>query len=557
MTRIDIDTSLGDAKDPWQYARKVFVWLLLIGASAMAFVGYSDFQKGLATPVDLWMLPPLTVVTLVTAVMVAMSHARMKQALLLNCALLVVYYELCVFQSVLSTDVASAYSLASSSQFFPGLYIGLFVLTGRYATRVSWLIYLLLAGQCVYGLWGAPLLPGAEIKHQIYWSILAAHPCCIIMLTFMNHLRGMVEEARQDSLRAKEHFLAVVSHEVRSPLQTIVSSLELVEKAPPGPMHDRALHRMRSAAGLLETQIRDLTAFTRLELLPDFRPEPVRLGHVAALVDQTHQEVVRNKGLTLSVRLSTPDVEVLVDEARLRQIIDNLVSNATKYTDTGQITVGLEIDHQQCLHVWVQDTGRGIPSARLAQVFEPFVRIKAHPQERIEGSGLGLAVVRQLVGLMRGRLSVGSEEAKGTTINVRLPLPVLPSHQAHGQGVAPPQTVLIVDDDPEILQSLADLLVQWGVQRVLMAGDRQSACEQLACEDIDMAIVDLQLPDDNGVDIARFVRRGKRCAQLPMVALSASAAAQVAFLPGDAFQAFLPKPVTRETLISTVSRVMR
>lgn len=554
MASTEIDTAAPSAVDPFVHSRMIFVKLLLGGAAIMSLIAITDYRNGLSTPLDLVMLPALAVVTLISAWVVARSQRFMKPTLAVNGLLFALYYEGLFLQSVMSTDMVGAYSLASTAQFLPGLYIALFVVLSKRAAQVCWLIYATLAVQCIYGLVMNPDTgPFTAMKTQLFVAILTAQPCCILVLTFMNHLRRMIEEARNESLAAKERFLAVVSHEVRSPLQTIVSSLELVEASTPKPVLERAVRRIQSAASVLEAQIRDLTAFTRLELTNELHAETLDLVELLALVQQVHLEPARHRSLTLLKDLPPHPIMVKADGARLRQVMDNLVGNALKYTDAGHITIGCRPCADGHCHLWVQDTGRGIPPDKLHKVFEPFVRIKASPQERIDGSGLGLAVVRQLVGRMRGRLHVESVEGSGTRVDIHLPLPA-GSLGAETCAPPPPASVLVIDDDDNILQSICDLLRQWGVDDIVTAADGRQAQEALDARRFDVALIDLQLPHLNGYEVARCARTSLPNAKTTLVAMSAVQLDRRQ--PGaSCFDSYLAKPVSRATLIQTVSQV--
>jgi signal transduction histidine kinase/CheY-like chemotaxis protein len=550
-----IDTAAPSKAAPFEHARRIFVKLLVGGAVIMAVIGYTDYRQGLSTTLDLVMLPMLCCVTLTSAWIMTRSPHLMKPVLAFNALMLAIYYEGIFLQSVIARDAVSGYSLASIAQFLPGFYIALFVFLSRRAVLASWLLYLTLALQCLYGLAFNQGPVHNAMKEQLYIAILTAHPCCILVLTFMNHLRRMVEEARHESLAAKERFLAIVSHEVRSPLQTIVASLDLVDKTTPAPILDRAIVRLKGAAGVLEAQIRDLTAFTKLELSNDLYPEPVDLARLAATLEQIHQEAAQAKGLRWRVERPDEPLWVQVDPSRLRQIIDNLVSNALKYTARGEIVASVAAMPDGMVRWQVRDTGRGIPPDKLTQVFEPFVRIKAAPQEKIEGSGLGLAVVRQLVGLMHGRIHIDSVEDLGTTVNIHLPLPAA-QETPRADTPPAPRSALVVDDDPDILDAITDLLAQWGVQDIDTATDGKAAMLALHNRAYDLVLLDLQLPLISGYGVALAARVSGHNDRTPLVAMSAMALDRREAGAG-AFNASLRKPVSRAMLVQTLAQVLR
>lgn len=407
------------------------VKLRLLGAVVMLLMGYTNYRTGLSTLLDMALLSMLVLSTLGGAALVSVHPRHMSKAAMVNGSLFLVYFLVVLLTAVRSNPAETVFAFGSGTQFIPCLYVALFVLLDKHAALVSWAIYAMVAGVCIHGLWLVEGAPSPQVRQQMFLAVLTAHPCCILALSFMNHLRDLIEDAQCQSAKAKEQFLAMISHELRSPLQTIVSSLDVFEAEPTAPAGQRAMGRIRSAATLLDTQIRDLTALTRLELSPALRLNLVDLRGLLGEVAQLHDEQALRRGLSLSVQAPDHAMWAQADTDRLKQIIDNLVSNALKYTSDGSVFMGLAFEADGMTHLWVKDTGRGMSADRLEQAFEPFVRIKATPQERIQGSGLGLAVVRHLVGLMKGSLHVESTLGTGTTVHVRLPLPI-PLQQGEG-----------------------------------------------------------------------------------------------------------------------------
>lgn len=553
---IEIDTRPAKRVDPWSLASQVFVRRLMAGIIAMVLIGYTNYREGLLSPFHLLMLPVLIVVTLVVAGIVKFRPAFMRVALGFNGLVVMVYYQGIFFKAAQSGDRLSVFPLASVSQFIPGLYVAIFVLFNRRAALMCWLIYATVVAQCAYSMLGLGGVHPELVQRQLYWSILASHPCCIILLSFTTDLRALVDETQHAAIEAKERFLAMVSHEVRSPLQTIVSSVELFESARTGPAADRAIARMKGAAAVLDTQIRDLTMFTRLELSPELQLAPVDLSALCREMRQLHQAFARQRGLVLKVDEPWQSPAVLADGPRLRQIIENLLSNALKYTPQGQVTLGYVHGRADgWLHLWVQDTGPGIPVAQVRQVFEPFVRLKAASHERVEGSGLGLAVVRQLVGLMNGRLEVDSQEGQGTTVHVHLPL------AASGPALPPPAfasrplTALVVDDDPDILASVGELLKKWDGVTVIEATDGLAAIDILSQQAVDIALIDLQLPGASGYAVALAARQSSVNRQTPLMAISA-VSLDHSVAGAAAFNAHLSKPFSQADVVREMTRVL-
>jgi signal transduction histidine kinase/CheY-like chemotaxis protein len=546
-TPVEIPTHTTLEAQPLRQSTQIFSGVLVLAAIAMALIGLSDHFNGILNRWDYWMLPLMAGQALVSAWVIRQYPEHLWVALRAGLLVLLIYCEGLLAQSIGEADLVQAYTLASTIAVLPGIYIGVYFVLDRHEARTCWLIYATLMLQCLYGLWVQPRDGLGAAQTQMFWIVLVSHPCIILSLNYLLQLKGQLQAARAASIQAKERFLSVVSHELRTPLQTIVSSLELIEAAPPGPIFDRARKRVKGAATALETQVRDLTAFTRLELTQDLQIAPLDLAELAALVIDTHLVSAQRKGLTLDAktgRLSRP--KVMADPARLQQILDNLVSNALKYTDTGGVVLGLDQTTGGMTHCWVQDTGKGIPKEKLALVFEPFVRLKPDGQEKIEGSGLGLAIVRQLVGTMKGRVLASSHVGQGTRIDILLPLPGAPMASADPDTQIP-QRVLVADDDPGILTAISDLLQFLGVKDVQSASDGEQALALLHTQPFDMALVDLQMPAKSGYDVAAAISETRLNASTPLIAMSAIDLNR-GTPGGQRFNGYLSKPVSKAAL---------
>lgn len=234
--------------------------------------------------------------------------------------------------------------------------------------------------------------------------------------------------ARSAELTATERqqfFMARVGHEIRTPAQIIMSDVEFLEhRLADNPELHRTLRRLRSAADLVSHQMQGIADYARSQSWrSDDRLEPVALPILIGDIANLHAAAADAKGLKL--RVSAQDVELRVDLGRVRQIVENLVGNAVKYTSTGEVRVSADVrtTHQGAreLFIVVADTGIGIPEEIQYRVFEPFFRA---PQttSRKDGLGLGLAIVKALVVKLGGQVELQSRAGKGTTVVVTLPL---------------------------------------------------------------------------------------------------------------------------------------
>jgi signal transduction histidine kinase len=208
----------------------------------------------------------------------------------------------------------------------------------------------------------------------------------------------------------------------------MLGSIDLLALKANSPPEHRAVGRIRHAASQLDTHLRDVTEYTRLEN-PAWRLQRQAVDVVALVreVCEHYQAQARNKGLELDCDVPMmPDpalARVMTDSARVRQILDNLIGNALKYTTAGCVTVRAQLNPEQNgVQLEVQDTGIGIPEQDRARIFEPYVRLEDRRAGSAEGSGLGLAIVRRLVDRLGGALHLRSVLGQGSCFTVVLPL---------------------------------------------------------------------------------------------------------------------------------------
>jgi signal transduction histidine kinase/F0F1-type ATP synthase assembly protein I len=231
---------------------------------------------------------------------------------------------------------------------------------------------------------------------------------------------AQVTEAERQQL-----FMAKVGHEIRTPAQIIVSDVEFLEhRLAEHPELHTTLRRLRSAADLMSHQMQGVADYARSQSWrADDRVELVRLPTLINDVANLHARAAGAKGLT--VRVAAEETELTVDLGKVRQIVENLVGNAIKYTPSGEVTVSANVrnDGQETpeLHIVVADTGIGIPDDVQDRVFEPFFR-STPASQRKDGLGLGLAIVKSLVTKLGGRVELQSRAGKGTTVTVTVPL---------------------------------------------------------------------------------------------------------------------------------------
>lgn len=358
--------------------------------------------------------------------------------------------------------------------------------------------------------------------------------------------------AREQAMSAsssKSQFLANVSHEIRTPLNGIIGVTQLLRNL-------TLPDDVREYVGVLETAGESLIELVN-EVLDLSKIEADRLElqeapfDVAALVTQAARSFVaeaQRKKLELIIECDVEPGLVIGDAGRVRQIVNNLVANALKFTDVG--TVKVQLRRREGLTVLsVIDTGPGVPASLRETIFEPFVQAIG---QRRQGTGLGLSISRRLALLMGGDLTVSSTEGRGSTFEARLPLPKGPAvaPPVRQRVVSPPLTVLLAEDNA-VNARLTSAMLEWLGHEVAIVGDGKAVLEMTARRSFDLVFMDVQMPLLDGLETTRRLRERERetGTRLAIVALTANAmkADELACLEAG-MDAYLAKPVTVDAL---------
>lgn len=371
--------------------------------------------------------------------------------------------------------------------------------------------------------------------------------------------------------RAKSEFLAHMSHDIRTPMNAILGAAELLEDTELDE-EQRKYVRMYSRAGeallALINDILDLSKIEagklHLERIPFSPAEVVR--NTASILELT----AREKGLTWDVQIApaTPD-QVRGDGDRLRQVLLNLLGNAVKFTEKGGVSLILERTGEgDGLSFAVEDTGIGIPPDRLGWIFEPFIQSEVATARRYGGTGLGLSICQQLVALMGGALEVESAVDRGSRFSFTLPLSPVAMGAAATDDAPPALTanpekqakILIAEDAPENRMVLAGFLKSPRFRTTLAENGRE-AIEAFSYESYDLVLMDVEMPELNGVEAVRKIRQveaaGKR-PPTPVIALSAHAMREYTDKMLDAgCDGYLSKPITKKRLLEEIDSFLK
>jgi signal transduction histidine kinase len=378
----------------------------------------------------------------------------------------------------------------------------------------------------------------------------------------MARLRRQFADDLKEADRRKDVFLATLSHELRGPLAPLGNTLEILKRAG----NDDAL--VHQARGTMERQLTqlvrlvddlvDVSRITRNRL--ELRRERVDLGRLVGDAVEAAQPHAKRFGHELAVTLPPVPIELHADPARLRQVVDNLVDNACKYTDPGgRIAVSVAIDGSQAT-VAVEDTGLGIPEDKLATIFEMFAQVDRTIDRAAGGLGLGLTLVKRLIEMHGGTVEAFSDgPGRGSRFHLYLPVEKSPARAStasasrRAKRPLPPRRILVVDDNPDSATSLA-LLLRIGGHETHTAKDGLEAVAAAEWFHPDVALLDLGLPKLSGVDVARRIRQQPWGKDMLLVALTGFGQDDDRRQSKDAgFDAHMVKPVDHDTLMEVIA----
>lgn len=372
------------------------------------------------------------------------------------------------------------------------------------------------------------------------------------------------------ALRLRDEFLAMMSHELRSPLSAVLGITEALDEELYGPISARqrtALDRITQSGRHLLAILSDILDLAHIEagkVVLDVRAVDVDILCHTAL--QFVQTTAQQKNLRVLCTIALGIEGLRADERRLTQILINLLDNAVKFTPVGG-TVGMEVTSDAGLEritfvVW--DTGIGIAEADCERLFQPFTQVDGRLSRQYNGIGLGLTLVHRLVDLHDGSITLTSTPGQGSRFTVSLPWsaadneaqPATPTQKALVQRWVYPPRIVLADDHEITLQFYAELLRQHGCQ-VALARTGAEALAQVRATRPDLAVLDIQMPELDGLTAIRLMRAEPSLASMVIIALTALA------MPGDRERClaagatrYLAKPVNLRTLIATITEVL-
>jgi PAS domain S-box-containing protein len=413
---------------------------------------------------------------------------------------------------------------------------------------------------------------GAEVWARITSHALdsdANHSRCVLSLvediTEERRINAELLEAKDRAVAAslaRTQFVANMSHELRTPLNGIVGNLDLLASEVVAPPAKQSLEHARTSVSLLLSILNDILDFSKIDAgRLTLEAAPFDLHRALNSVGGTYRAAFDEKGVALEVVVSGDTPQWVVgDGLRLRQILNNLVSNALKFTAQGQVTLRASTSADGALEFSVTDTGIGMSSKNLDKLFSPFTQAESSTTRRFGGTGLGLSISRALTRMMGGDIAVRSVEGQGSrfVFGLRLPAcqpPVVATLVPRVQEQVPPLRILVVEDNL-INQLLIRRLLEKGGHQVVIAADGQEALAHVAGDRFDVVLMDCQMPVMDGYEATRRIVAEVGPVRPLIIALTAHAYQEDRErCLAAGMDEYLSKPVSQAALDSILARV--
>jgi len=377
--------------------------------------------------------------------------------------------------------------------------------------------------------------------------------------TEMETQQIQVEEAN----RLKSEFLSNMSHELRTPLNSVMALSQVLIRQAEDKLSEEELNYLkviaRNGKNLLAL-INDILDLAKIESgKMDFRAKLFSLSSAVEVIIERLEPVAEDKGIELSLKIADDLPQLESDEKRVHQILQNLIGNAVKFTSAGNVTVTARSDAEN-VHIEISDTGIGISEKNLPLIFEEFRQVDGTTARQYEGTGLGLSIAYKAVSALGGDLAVESTLGKGSKFSLTLPIRwqrIVPGSESFvpkptAKKLSSQKTVLVVDDQPEVVTMIADYLSQAGYNTITATYGAQAL--ELAEKYRPFAItLDIIMPDMDGFEVLQRLKESPTTRSIPTIIISIADDRETGFALGAV--GYITKPVNKDTLIAEIKKI--
>ncbi|MBB4801208.1 signal transduction histidine kinase/FixJ family two-component response regulator [Flavobacterium nitrogenifigens] len=365
-------------------------------------------------------------------------------------------------------------------------------------------------------------------------------------------------------LKSREQLISTVSHDLKTPLSTIVGYSELLGNSDITTKQSYFVKNIKNSSEYITQLVQDLLDFSKIEAGKiTIEKVPFLLPEIIEDIARNIQTVYKHKNIDLIINIDEKFQKRIVgDPFRLKQILTNIIGNAYKFTEEGHIRIAAYANDEQSFTISIQDTGIGIEKENQKLVFEEFAQANENIEKEYGGTGLGLSICQKIISILGGNLSLESIFGKGSTFKIQLPL-LFDNSENNSEGVQKPkiaknikkQTFIVVDDDINLLNLTSGVLKQEQHQ-VFSFSNPAKALETIENTPFDFVITDIQMPGIDGFQLLEKLRELPIYKNQPVIALTGRTDLDLSVYKNAGFTTVVKKPYSPKILLETIQHIL-